>query len=193
MQSGLSQSPIVTSSAITPPHSLREHKRPRCGIESVLPWGMLPTLVGSHQERCQVGRKAHTQHFFQACDIHWDWLQWSEHDFAENWQLSPRLTPVLSEKQSLLFSVLSHCRAGKIDEWADIPSFCIGDCETLFHGTRALALSQISHLDLTFPLSFMCATEPENIMIKGAVPGPGTYAPGVGINKFGKYCLSTLP
>ena len=37
LQSGLSQSPIVTSSAITPPHSQREHKKPRCGIESVLP------------------------------------------------------------------------------------------------------------------------------------------------------------
>ena len=30
-------------------------------------------------------------------------------------------------------------------------------------------------------------------MIKGAVPGPGTYATAVGINKFGKYCLSTVP
>ena len=30
-------------------------------------------------------------------------------------------------------------------------------------------------------------------MIKGVVPGPGTYGPAVGINKFGKYCLSTVP
>ena len=38
----------------------------------------------------------------------------------------------------------------------------------------------------------MCA-EPENIMIKAKVPGPGTYAPKLGIDKFGKYCLSTVP
>jgi len=35
--------------------------------------------------------------------------------------------------------------------------------------------------------------EPANVMIKGNVPGPGTYAPKIELNKFGKYCLSTLP
>lgn len=35
--------------------------------------------------------------------------------------------------------------------------------------------------------------EPDNIMIKGNVPGPGTYAPVIQINKLGTYCLSTTP
>ena len=30
-------------------------------------------------------------------------------------------------------------------------------------------------------------------MIKQNVPAPGTYGPGVEINKFGKYALSTVP
>jgi len=35
--------------------------------------------------------------------------------------------------------------------------------------------------------------EPEHIMVKGNVPGPGTYAPVIEINKIGKYILSTTP
>lgn len=30
-------------------------------------------------------------------------------------------------------------------------------------------------------------------MVKGNVPGPGTYAPVIEINKIGKYILSTTP
>ena len=37
------------------------------------------------------------------------------------------------------------------------------------------------------------AVEPENIMKKGNVPGPGTYAPVIEINSVGKYHLSTTP
>ena len=39
----------------------------------------------------------------------------------------------------------------------------------------------------------LCIVEPENIMVKGNVPGPGTYAPVIEINKLGKYVLSTTP
>lgn len=39
----------------------------------------------------------------------------------------------------------------------------------------------------------MYVAEPENLAIKQKIPGPGTYAPAVPINKFGKYCLSTIP
>jgi hypothetical protein len=35
--------------------------------------------------------------------------------------------------------------------------------------------------------------EPENIMKKGNVPGPGSYAPVIEINSIGKYHLSTTP
>lgn len=35
--------------------------------------------------------------------------------------------------------------------------------------------------------------EPDAIMIKSNVPGAGSYAPAIAINKFGKYCLSTVP
>lgn len=35
--------------------------------------------------------------------------------------------------------------------------------------------------------------EPSNVAIKGAVPGPGTYAPVIEMNKIGKYVLSTTP
>ena len=38
-----------------------------------------------------------------------------------------------------------------------------------------------------------CYTEPENIMKKGNVPGPGSYAPVIEINSIGKYHLSTTP
>ena len=39
----------------------------------------------------------------------------------------------------------------------------------------------------------LCIVEPEHIMVKGNVPGPGTYAPVIEINKLGKYVLSTTP
>lgn len=35
--------------------------------------------------------------------------------------------------------------------------------------------------------------EPENIMIKGAVPGPGSYMPATSMSSIGKYPISTLP
>ena len=38
-----------------------------------------------------------------------------------------------------------------------------------------------------------CYAEPENIMKKGNVPGPGSYAPVIEINSIGKYHLSTTP
>ena len=44
------------------------------------------------------------------------------------------------------------------------------------------------------PLTFCyCIAEPENIMIKNNIPGPGTYGPQLCINKIGKYVLSTVP
>ena len=35
--------------------------------------------------------------------------------------------------------------------------------------------------------------EPENIMIKNNIPGPGAYGLGVEMNNIGKYMLSTVP
>ena len=37
------------------------------------------------------------------------------------------------------------------------------------------------------------SSEPDAMMIKAKVPGPGTYAPVIEINKLGKYILSTSP
>ena len=39
----------------------------------------------------------------------------------------------------------------------------------------------------------MCCTDPENVMIKCKVPGAGTYAPVLEMNKLGKYVLSNVP
>ena len=40
---------------------------------------------------------------------------------------------------------------------------------------------------------YMCCTDPENVMIKCSVPGAGTYAPVLEMNKTGKYVLSNVP
>lgn len=39
----------------------------------------------------------------------------------------------------------------------------------------------------------MCCSDPENVMIKCKVPGAGTYAPVLEMNKLGKYVLSNVP
>lgn len=44
-----------------------------------------------------------------------------------------------------------------------------------------------------FSTNSLYGSEPEHIMVKGNVPGPGTYAPVIEINKIGKYHLSTTP
>ena len=58
---------------------------------------------------------------------------------------------------------------------------------------RAINMKQ-DFLEMTNSHAFLAfLVEPEHIMVKGNVPGPGTYAPVIEINKLGKYILSTTP
>ena len=50
-----------------------------------------------------------------------------------------------------------------------------------------------SHRILSLTYFVVFCLEPDAMMIKAKVPGPGTYAPVIEINKLGKYILSTSP
>ena len=42
-------------------------------------------------------------------------------------------------------------------------------------------------------ISIVLLLDMANIMIKSAVPGPGTYEPATNLSSIGKYPISTLP